>query len=81
MHLQKCVNAMPSALDSKRPRAVTSPEVEMALYLWVKHMEEKKETVNVAMLMAKREQFEKAMEIPDEKRLRSDGWVPKFCKA
>jgi hypothetical protein len=31
----------PTALSGKRPRVVTRPDVEMALVLWVKHMEEK----------------------------------------
>ena len=43
----------PSALSSKRPRIVTHPDVERALYLWVLHMEEEKEMVNGPMLHEK----------------------------
>ena len=43
----------PNALSSKRVRVVTHPDVERVLFLWVKHMEEKGETVNGPMLVAK----------------------------
>ncbi|KAG5349171.1 hypothetical protein C0989_005463, partial [Termitomyces sp. Mn162] len=38
------VNDNPNALSSKHPHVVTRPDVEQALFLWVKHMEEKQET-------------------------------------
>jgi hypothetical protein len=71
----------PSALSGKRARVVTRPDVEKALVLWVKHMEEKLEHVTSAMLVAKRGKFEDLMDVPEEERLRSDGWVQKFCRA
>ena len=51
--LEKRVTSHPNALSSKRPRVVTRPDVERALVLWVKHMEEKGETVNGPMLQVK----------------------------
>ncbi|KAG2088146.1 uncharacterized protein F5147DRAFT_587762, partial [Suillus discolor] len=43
------------ALPSKRPRIVTKPaDVERAsIFVWIKHMESKWETVNGPMLRAK----------------------------
>ncbi|KAG6880556.1 hypothetical protein C0995_005999, partial [Termitomyces sp. Mi166 len=56
----------PNALSSKRPHVVTQPDVEHALFLWVKHMEVKGETVNGSMLKEKRIRFEKELGIPEE---------------
>jgi hypothetical protein len=38
---------------------MTWPDVEKALVLWVKHMEEKGETVTGPMLVAKHEKYKK----------------------
>ena len=70
----------PTALSGKRARIVTRPDVEHALVLWVKHMEEKGEHVTGAMLVTKREKFEEAMNVPDEERLKGGSWVQSFCK-
>ena len=43
-------------------------------------MEEKGETVSGPMLVAKWERFEGLMEVPEDERMKSDGWVPNFCK-
>jgi len=51
--LEEQVHSHPNALSGKRPRAVTSPEVERALVLWVWHMEEKGESVSGPMLHKK----------------------------
>ncbi|KAH9015793.1 hypothetical protein EDB85DRAFT_2076297 [Lactarius pseudohatsudake] len=67
--------------EGKKARVVTRPDVEKALFLWVKHMEEKLEHVTSAMLVAKRGKFEDLLEVPEEERLHSDGWVQKFCRA
>ena len=72
--------ASPTALSGKKARIVTRPDVERALVLWVKHMEEKLEHVTGAMLVAKRAKFEEKLGVPDVERLKSDGWVQKFCK-
>jgi hypothetical protein len=49
--LKKHVTSHPNALSLKCPCVVTRPDVERALILWVRHMEE--ETVNGPMLKAK----------------------------
>ncbi|RDX44937.1 hypothetical protein OH76DRAFT_1358716 [Lentinus brumalis] len=78
---QARLQATPAALDGKRVRAVTRPDVERALFLWTKHMEVRKEHYTGAMLAAKRTEFEKAMDVPENERMKSDGWISKFCKA
>ncbi|CAA7270543.1 unnamed protein product [Cyclocybe aegerita] len=70
-----------NALSTKRVRVVTRPDVERALFLWVKHMEAKRETVTGAMLVAKRGKYEKEFNVPEDERLSGDGWVPGFKKA
>jgi hypothetical protein len=79
--LEACTNEHANALSSKRPRIVTRPDVDHALVLWVKHMEEKGETVNGPMLMTKRHRFEDLFNVPENERLRGDAWLPSFCKA
>ena len=59
----------PNALSSKRPRVVTRPDVERALMLWFRHMEEKGETVNGPMLWEKRHRFEEKFSVPENERL------------
>ena len=59
---------------------MTRPDVEKAPVLWVKHMEEKGETVSGPMLVAKWEKYEKELGVPDEEQMKSDRWVPKFCE-
>ena len=70
-----------NALSSKRPRVVTRPDVDQALWLWVQHMEQKKEVVNSAMLIAKRLVFEEALDVPEGERLAGPGWIQSFCRA
>jgi hypothetical protein len=70
----------PTALSSKRIRVVTRPDVEEALFKWVKHMEEKGEHVSGPMLVAKREKFEAALGVPENERLTSGGWISNFCR-
>jgi hypothetical protein len=78
--LEARVDSNPNALSSKRPRIVTRPDVEQALFKWVKHMEVKGETVNGPMLRAKRAKFEEEFDVPKEERLSGDGWVSSFCR-
>jgi hypothetical protein len=78
--LEARVDSNPNALSSKRPRVVTCPEVERALVLWIRSIEEKGESVNGPMLVEKRKRFEKSFNIPPEQYLQGDGWVPSFCK-
>ncbi|KIK74169.1 hypothetical protein PAXRUDRAFT_176503 [Paxillus rubicundulus Ve08.2h10] len=51
--LEARVNDNPNALSSKRPRIVTRPDVEQALILWVRQMENKGEMVSGPMLQEK----------------------------
>ena len=76
----KRLESNPTALSSKRIRAVTHPDVEEALFKWVMHMQEKGEQVSGPMLLTKREKFEIALGVPKEERLKSMGWVRNFCK-
>ncbi|KIK10809.1 hypothetical protein PISMIDRAFT_20078 [Pisolithus microcarpus 441] len=55
-------------------------DVEHALYLWIKHMEGKHESVNRAMLVAKQRKFEDDLGVPMEEQLEGDGWIPNFKK-
>ncbi|KIJ47111.1 hypothetical protein M422DRAFT_128781, partial [Sphaerobolus stellatus SS14] len=79
--LEACADAHPNALSSKRPRIVTRPDVEKALFYWVKQMEDKGETVTGPMLVQKRSHFEEKLNVPQEERLLGEGWVAPFCKA
>lgn len=71
----------PNALSSKRPRNVTRSDVERALVLWMRSMEQKGETVNGPMLVEKRKRFEQEFKVPDNQCLNGTGWVAPFCKA
>jgi hypothetical protein len=79
--MEKRVESNPNALAGKRARVVTSPEVERALYLWVKSMEAKGESVSGPMLKEKRKRSEDQLNIPEAQRLKGDGWVFPFCQA
>jgi len=72
--MEACVDSIPNALSSKRPRAVTRPDVDHALWLWVQRMHEKGELVNGAMLAVKREAFEEDFDVPEDVRLHGTGW-------
>jgi hypothetical protein len=56
-------------LSSKRPHIVIHPDVEKALWLWFKHMEEKGEVPSGSMLVAKRHDFEKRFDVPADQIL------------
>jgi len=79
--LEDWANDHPNALSSKHPCVVTHPDVEKALILWVRSMEEKGETVTGPMLVAKHMRFEEVFDVPHGERLIGDGWVLSFCKA
>ncbi|KAJ7224681.1 DDE superfamily endonuclease-domain-containing protein [Mycena pura] len=79
--MEKRVESNPNALSGKRARVVTCPEVERALYLWVKSMESKGESPNGPMLKEKRKRFEEQLKIPEAQRLKGDGWIFPFCQA
>src|SRR5258706_14507026 len=75
------VDSNPNALSSKRPRIVTRPDVDRALWLWVRQMEQKREVVSNKMLIAKRAVFEEELNVPEDERLPGVGWVQSFCHA
>jgi hypothetical protein len=75
------VAADPNALSMKRARVFTCPEVDAALSLWARDMEEKRRTVTGAMLVEQRKRFEAALNIPEERRLTGTGWLDSFKKA
>jgi len=54
--------------------------MEEDLILWVEHMERRHETVMGAMLVEKRAQFSDKLNVPENERLKSGGWVQKFLK-
>ncbi|KAG6855876.1 hypothetical protein H0H87_009793 [Tephrocybe sp. NHM501043] len=78
--LEPCVHNNPVAMSSKHARVVTRPDMEKALFLWVKHMEAKGESVSGPMLKEKRKRYEEAFEVPDDEHLLSDGWISSFCR-
>jgi hypothetical protein len=59
---------------------VTRPDVEEALFKWVKHMEEKGEHVSGPMLVTKCKKFEVALGVPENERPTSGGWISNFCR-
>ena len=79
-NLESRVNSNPTALFSKRPHIVTRPDVERALVIWLRSMEEKREVVTGAMLAEKRRRFEKEFGVPEIECLSGDSWVQSFCK-
>lgn len=75
------VQSHPRALDSKRVRSVTRPDVEQCLVLFVKHWEDfRGRPVSGPMLIAKRQFFEERLNVPENERMKSSGWVQGFCK-
>ncbi|KAG5336964.1 hypothetical protein C0989_011374 [Termitomyces sp. Mn162] len=75
------LNDNPNVLSSKHPHIVTRSDVEQALFLWVKHMEEKQETVNGLMLKERWKCFEEELDVPENEHVIGDGWIPSFCWA
>ncbi|KAF5347104.1 hypothetical protein D9756_010959 [Leucocoprinus leucothites] len=73
------INKTPNALSSKRPHIVTCLDMERALFLWVKHMEEKEEYVSRPMLVTKQQRIEDQFDVPQAEQLQSDSWVSSFC--
>ncbi|KAJ3514077.1 hypothetical protein NMY22_g14859 [Coprinellus aureogranulatus] len=67
--------------SAKRERIVTAPQVDRSLFLWLKEMEAKNETVSGKMLIEKRKIFEERLGIPQAQRLEGPGWLASFCRA
>lgn len=71
----------PGALDSKRVRSVTRPDVEQCLVFFVRHWEDfRGRPVSGPMLAAKRQFFEERLNVPEAERMKSTGWILGFCK-
>ncbi|KAG1739619.1 hypothetical protein EDD22DRAFT_982274 [Suillus occidentalis] len=52
----------------KRWPELEAPDVERALFTWIKHME------------IKGDMFEEEFDVPEEERLSGDGWIASFCR-
>jgi hypothetical protein len=59
--LEAYATSFPNAVSTKHEHIVTQPDVDRALYLWVKSMEAKSEIVMGSMLCTKQEFFEKEL--------------------
>jgi hypothetical protein len=79
--MEACVNNNPNALSSKHPMVVTRPDIERALILWIRHMENKHEMVTGPMLQEKWKRFEDEFNVLDNERLLGEAWIQSFCKA
>ncbi|RXW12862.1 hypothetical protein EST38_g12993 [Candolleomyces aberdarensis] len=79
--LKNCMASYPVGVSAKQEQVVMAPDVDQALLLWVKRMEEKWETINGPMLMVKRQHFKEEFGIPENHRLSGIGWIPGFFRA
>ena len=79
--LEAYATSFPNAVSTRRERIVTHPDVDRALYLWVKSMEAKSEVVTGSMLCTKRRFFEQELGVPEEAQLQGVGWLASFKKA
>ncbi|KAJ7196870.1 hypothetical protein GGX14DRAFT_310528, partial [Mycena pura] len=71
--LRARANANPSALSAKRPRIVTRPDVEQALWVWHQGAQDRNFTITGEVLIQKRKQIEDLLNIPEEQRLTGRG--------
>ena len=79
--LEAYATSFPNAVSTKRERIVVCPDVDWALYLWVKSMESKGEIVTGGMLCTKRSFFERELGVPEDAQLKGGGWLASFKKA
>jgi hypothetical protein len=79
-NLEAYATSFPNAASTKRECIVTNPDVDHALYLWVKCMEAKSEIMTGNMLCTKRRFFEQELGVPEEARLHGEGWLASFKK-
>ena len=68
-------------MSTKHEHIVTCPDVDRALYLWVKSMEARSEIVTGSMLCTKQRFFEQELRVPEEAWLPGEGWLISFKKA
>jgi hypothetical protein len=69
------VEAIPNGANLKRNSVTLCPEVDHALRLWFMSMQLRKEVICGDMIVEKRHQIEDILDIPDNKRPKSDGWL------
>ena len=74
------VEENPAALSSKRARIVTRPDVDQALWMWVKDRMSKSRTVSGPELSEKRKIFEEKFQVPEAERLSETGWQQAFYR-
>ena len=78
--LEAYATSFPNAVSTKREHIVVCPDVDRALYLWVKSMESKGEIVTGGMLCTKRSFFERELGVPEDAQLKGGGWLASFKK-
>ena len=79
--LEAYATSFPNAVSTRCEHIVTHPDVDQALYLWVKSMEAKSEVVMGSMLCTKQRFFEQELRVPKEVWLQGAGWLASFKKA
>jgi hypothetical protein len=79
--LEARAKSHPNALSTKRPYAVVRPDVNLSLKMWFDSAMARGEVVTGPMLTEKRRRFEDLHHVPEEERLKSDGWQAPFLKA
>jgi len=67
-----------NGMSMKRNQVVTRPDIEKMLYEWCQHMNAKGEVFIGEMLVRKRGQFESLVQVPEDERLSSTGWIASF---
>jgi hypothetical protein len=72
--------SFPNAVSTRHERIVACPDVDWALYLWVKSMEAKGEIVTGSMLCTKRLFFERELGVLEDAQLKGGGWLASFKK-
>ena len=80
-NLEAYATSFLNAVSTKCECIVTHPDVDWALYLWVKSMEAESEVVTGSMLCTKWRFFEQELGVPEEVQLQGMGWLASFKKA
>ena len=79
--LEAYATSFPNAVLTRHEHIVTHPDVDWALYLWVKSMEAKSKVVTGSMLCTKSRFFEQELRVPEEVWLQGAGWLASYKKA
>ena len=78
--LEAYATSFPNAVSTRHECIVTHPDVDRALYLWVKSMKAKSEVVTDSMLCTKWRFFEQELRVSEEVWLQEAGWLASFKK-